>query len=232
MMKLCKSPDVKKQKLNKIYNDTIANQTGSICSYYATIVTNYIALLEWQLKEKINHPKLINILDSSPMETLFTASSNHKWTNDSSNAKQSKPYIFTEMFKISQPQFDWVTLNERAQCQAWCDLEKIFERKSWHSLKTTKSISISVPLERIIFQLNALDAPADVLNTFLAHIDDPYRRLALAKRFNAGKSIVDALVELKSREELEHFIESLNIRDNVRIHAENALKNLVSIRMK
>lgn len=62
----------------------------------------------------------------------------------------------------------------------------------------------------------------------MGHIDDPNRRLALAKRFNAGKSIVDSLVELKRRDELEQYIEYLNIRDNVRIHAEYALKNLVS----
>lgn len=231
MMKLCKSPDVKKQKLNKIYNDSIGTyQTGSICSYYATQVTNYIALLEWQLKEKISNPKLINILDSSPLESLYVACSNHKWSNASSDlsvANQSNPYQFVDMFKIAQSQFDWITLNERAQSQAWCDLDKIFEKKSWHSLKTTKSFSISVPLERVIFQLKALDAPADILNIFLAHIDDPHRRLALAKRFDVGKSIVDSLVELKNREDLENFISTMNVRDNVRIYAENALKNMV-----
>lgn len=133
------------------------------------------------------------------------------------------------MFKISQPQFDWVTLNERSQSQAWCDLDKIFERKSWHSLNSLKNFSISLPLERVIFQLNALNAPPDVLYTFLAHIEDPHRRLALAKRFNVGKSLIDSLVELKYREELEQYIESLNIRDNIRIHAENALKSMVSV---
>lgn len=233
MMKLCGSPDVKKQKLNKVFNESIVNQMGSICSYYGTIVTNYAALLEWQLKVKINSPKLINILDSSPLQSLFIASSNHKWSNsaDSPNGSQSNPYQFAEMFKISQPQFDWITLNERAQSQAWCDLKTIFERKSWHSFNTTKSFSINVPLERVIFQLNALEAPVDVLNMFLVHIDDPNRRLALARRFNAGKSIVDALVELRNREDLEIYIESLSNRDNVRIHAENALKHMVCIDM-
>lgn len=231
-MKLCKSPDVKKQKLNKLYNECIAHQTGLICPLYGTIITNYIALLEWQLKEKINNPKLINILDTSPLESLYVACQNHKWSSASSDlsvANQSNPYHFADAFKIAQPQFDWITLTERAQSQAWRDLDKIFERKSWHSLKTTKSFSITVPLERVIFQLNAFDAPADVLNTFLAHIDDPHRRLALAKQFNAGKSIVDSLYELKNREGLQQFIATLNIRDNVQIHAENALKNLVSV---
>ncbi|XP_055302806.1 vacuolar protein sorting-associated protein 16B isoform X2 [Sitodiplosis mosellana] len=236
MMKLCKSPDVKKQKLNKIYNESIAHQTGSICPYYATTVTNYIALLEWQLKEKINNPKLINILDASPLESLYVSCTNHKWSSaslDLSIANQSNPYYFADMFKIAQSQFDWIILNERAQSQAWCDLDKIFEKKSWHSLKTTKSFSINVPLDRVIFQLNAFNAPADVLNIFLAHIDDPHRRLAVAKRCrNAGKSIVDSLVELKNRDELEQYIGTLNIRDNVRIHAENALKNLQKSKWK
>lgn len=230
MMKLCKSTDVKKQKLNKIYHESIAHQNGTICSYYTTIITNYISLIEWQLKEKIGNPKLLNILDSSPLESLFLASMNHKWSNassDSSIPNQSNPYQFAEMFKIAQPHFDWITLNERAKSQAWCDLEKIFERKSWHSLKTTSVLRCSVPLERVIFQINAYDAPADVLNMFLAHID-PQRRLVLAKRFPlAGKSVVDALVELKNREELEQFIDTLSVRDNVRIHGENALKNMV-----
>lgn len=217
IMKLCKSPDVKKQNLNKMYDDFIAGSIY-ICPYYITTVTTYIALLEWQLKEKINNPKLINILDASPSETLFHIVS----------ANQSNSYHFVDTFKISQSQFDWIVLNERGQSQAWCDIDRIFEKKSWHSLKTTKSFSINVPLERAIFQLSALDAPADVLNIFLAHIDDPHRRLAVAKRLNAGKCIVDSLVELKNRDELVEFIETLHTRDNVRIHAENALKNLVS----
>lgn len=231
MMKLCKSTDVKKQKLNKIYNELIAHQNGTICSFYTTIITNYISLIDWQLKEKISNPKLLNILDSSPLESLFFASMNHKWSNasaDFSIPNQSNPYQFADMFKISQPHFDWITLNERAKTQAWCDLEKIFERKSWHSLKTTKTFSISVPVERVIFQLHAYDAPADILNVFLMLIDDPHRRLVLAKRFPlAGKSVVDTLVELKNREELEQYIDTLSVRDNVRIHGENALKNMV-----
>lgn len=232
-MKLCKSPDVKKQKLNKIFNEFVANHPGAVCSYYANLVNNYIALLDWQLKEKINNPKLIKILDSSPLECLYNLCSNHKWGSGAGTSSDymnnhSNPYQFCDSFKIAQSQFDWIALNERAQSQAWCDLEKIFEKKSWHSLKSSKSFSINVPLERVIFQLNALDAPVDVLNMYLTHIDDPQRRLALAKRFSAGKSIVDSLVDLKNRDELERYIQTLNVRDNVRIHAENALKNMVN----
>lgn len=235
VMKTCKSPDVKKQKLNKIYNEYFSHQTNAVHTYYTNTVINYISLLEWQLNEKIHNPKLTNILDSSPLESLYYACTNYKWgsgtpsTSDHSfsGAMASNPYKFAELYRISQSQFDWIALNERGQCQAWRDLETIFEKKSWHSLKGSKSFSISVPLERVILQLNALDAPVAVLNIFLGHIDDAQRRLALAKRFNAGKSVVDALAELKEREELERYAESLAVGSDVRFYAENAIKNLV-----
>lgn len=230
IMKLCRNSDAKKQKLNKIYNEYFGNQS-SVHSFYTNIVVSYISLLEWQLAEKIHNPKLTNILDSSVLESLYFACMNHKWTlsNDhTSFARPSSPQKFADTYKISQSQFDWIALNERAHRQAWLDLENIFDRKSWHTLKTSKSFSINVPLDRAILQLSALDAPVAVLNQFLAHIDDPQRRLALARKLNAGKSIVDALIELKNRTELEAYLETLKIGNEVRFYGENALKNLVS----
>lgn len=224
-MKLCKNSDAKKQKLNKIYNEYFGG--GSVHSFYTNIVINYISLLDWQLNEKIHNPKLTKILDSSVLESLYYACMNHKW-NASSDMATSGPQKFADTYKISQSQFDWIVLNERAHRQAWLDLENIFDRKSWHSLKTSKSFSINVPLDRAILQLSALDAPVAVLNQFLGHIDDPQRRLALAKKLNAGKSIVDALIELKNRTELESYLGTLQIGNEVRFYGENALKNLVS----
>lgn len=238
IMKLSRSPDVKKQKLNKIYNEYFTHQSNTVHSYYTNTVINYISLLEWQLTEKIHNAKFKIILDSPVVECLYNVCSNYKWGNYTSSSSSdqsssmngpSNPYKFAETYKISQSQFDWIALNERGQCQAWLDVQSIFEKKSWHTLKTTKTFSIGVPLERVLLQLNALHAPDDVLNYFLPHIDDPHRRLALAKRFNAGKSIVDALCELKDRVELERYCESLDEKTRERFYAENALKNLVSV---
>lgn len=233
-MKLCKSPDVKKQKLNKIYNEYFSPQTISVHSYYTNTVSNYISLLEWQLSEKIHNPKLKNILDTPVLESLYYACSNFKWSAAASSASDpatiggpSNPYKFTDAYKVSQSQFDWIALNERAQDQKWCDLDTIFEKKTWHTLKTAKTFSISVPLERVIRQLHALDAPVAVLNRFLPHIDDVHKRLELAKRYNASRSIVDALVEQKDRNELERYAETLAKSTDVRIYADNAIKNLV-----
>lgn len=234
IMKLYKSPDVKKQKLNKIFNEFVAHQTPAVHSFYAIIISNYISLLDWQLAEKIHNHKVGTILDTPVLESLFHASSNFKWSAAGSSSVdpatvggQSNPYKFAEKYKIAQSQFDWIVLNERSQCQAWCDLDSIFERKSWHTLKTSKTFTINVPLDRVVLQLYSVDAPAAVLNKFLSHIDEPQRRLALARRVNAGKSIVDALVDLKDRNELEKYAESLKTGTEQRFYAENAIKNLV-----
>lgn len=140
---------------------------------------------------------------------------------------RSTPHKFAESFKVAQSQFDWIALNERSQCQAWRDLETMFEKKSWATLKTTRTFSIAVPLDRAILQLYAMEAPVAVLNMFLAHIDEPQRRLALARKTKAVKSAVDALVDLKDRTELERFVETLEVGTDVRFYAENAVKNLV-----
>lgn len=234
-MKLCKSPDVKKQKLNKIYNEYFSPQIVSVHSYYTNTVSNYISLLEWQLSEKIQNPKLKNILDTPVLESLFLTCSNFKWSAAAASASdpatiggQSNPYKFAETYKVSQSQFDWIVLNERALDQKWCDLDTIFEKKTWHTLKTAKTFSINVSMDRVIRQLHALDAPAAVLNSFLAHIDEVHKRLELATRYNASRSIVDALVELKDRSELERYADTLTKSTDIRIYADNAIRKLVS----
>lgn len=252
-MRLSKSSDIKKQKLNKIFTEHFALHTGTIHQFYTQIVINYISLLEWQLSEKIYNPRLKNILDASVLESLFHACASYKWasaevvktsptiaaasssSNSSSSSSsptvtpsvRSSPHKFAESFKISQSQFDWVALNERSQGQAWRDLELIFVKKSWSTLKTSKTFTIAVPLDRVILQLYAMDAPVAVLNMFLGHIDDPQRRLALARKTRAAKSVVDALVDLKDRGQLEQYFNGLENGTDVRFYAENALKNLV-----
>lgn len=61
-------------------------------------------------------------------------------------------------------------------------------------------------------------------------MDDLQRRLALAKRVGATHSIVDTLVALKEKSELEMFANRLDNGTAEKFYAENALKNMVKIR--
>lgn len=92
----------------------------------------------------------------------------------------------------------------------------------------SKSFSINVPLDSVIYQLHGLNAPAAVLNYFLSKINEPNHRLAVANRVNATRSIVDAMNELKDKAGLEKFVETLPIGTDGRFYAENVLKNVVS----
>lgn len=92
-----------------------------------------------------------------------------------------------------------------------------------------KSFTIHIPIEKAILQLHNLGAPQAILNKFLAQVDDPNRKLALARKVEATHSIIDALVGLKDKVELEVFKERLESGTEARFYAENALKNMVSL---
>lgn len=119
-----------------------------------------------------------------------------------------------------------MALTERARAHAWRDLDQLFEKKSWHSLKAT-TFQISVPLERAIVRLHRLQAPAPVLNGFLARVGDSKRRLQLARQLGVTRSVVDTLVEHRDRAALEACVQGIASGTDVRFYAENALKTLV-----
>lgn len=66
-----------------------------------------------------------------------------------------------------------------------------------------------------------------VLNFFLAQLNDPKQRLMLARKVGADRSVTDALVDLRDRQGLEEFVQSIAAGTDVRFYTENALKNLV-----
>jgi VPS33B-interacting protein in polarity and apical restriction len=85
-----------------------------------------------------------------------------------------------------------------------------------------------VPVEPLIVRLFVLNAPAAVLNLFLARVDEPQKKLTLAKKVRAVRSWIDALVALKERQELEALRNSLEAGTEERFYAEKSLKAMTS----
>lgn len=75
--------------------------------------------------------------------------------------------------------------------------------------------------------MHTLDAPIPVLNFFLSHLGDARRRLWLARKVGALKSVTDSLVELKDRQGLDDFVQTVPTNTESRFYAETALRNLV-----
>ncbi|XP_053669902.1 vacuolar protein sorting-associated protein 16B [Anopheles nili] len=216
---------IKHQRLKKIYSDYFS-QPGSN-TFYAQLVANYINLLEYQSSELHSvggSSAVIAIQDKSVLETLNYVCGKFKW-GDTSLQTNDNPFKLAETHQVSQSQFEWVALNERAKRQAWLDFDHIFEKKAWLNLKQ-KSFKINIPVDRTILRLYSLHAPNPILNTFLGKVEDPQRRLALARKVHSKHGIVDALILLKDRAELENYRNSLDAGTEERLYAENALKSM------
>lgn len=207
--------EVRKQKLKQMYSNYFTQPGCNV--FYSVMISNYINLLEWQSAEKT---KDTNILNASVLRTLYYISEKQSPT--------MTPQQFAELYNISAPQYQWITLNERAKSQAWLDIQLLFENKSWTAKFKTKSFQIHIPLERTILQLHSLSAPAAILNQFLSHVDDPQRRLMLSKRVNAVRSEIDSLVLLKDKAGLESLRDRLDQASEERFYADNAIKNFNS----
>uniref|UniRef100_A0A182PRU1 Vps16 C-terminal domain-containing protein n=1 Tax=Anopheles epiroticus TaxID=199890 RepID=A0A182PRU1_9DIPT len=217
--------DIKRQRLKKIYSDYFSQPGAN--TFYAQLVANYMSLLDYQMGElhaSVGTSKAVALQDKSVLETLNYVCGKYKW-GDTSLQTNDNPFKLAEYHQVSQAQFEWIALNERAKQQAWLDFDHIFERKAWLNLKQ-KSFKINIPIDRTILRLHSLHAPDPVLNTFLAKVEDPQRRLALARRVQSKHSVVDALVLLKDRSELETYRNTLDSGTEERLYAENALKSL------
>jgi hypothetical protein len=147
------SPDVKKQKLKRIYNDYFS-RPGICNSFYSQMVANYINLLgnakinfcslnsckqvfslEFQLSEKaIGHAGANEIINTSVLHTLYYVCGKYKWGSDEKSPEN--PLIFSEIYQVTLSQYQWVAMNERANHQAWRDLELLFEKKVKKKIKT------------------------------------------------------------------------------------------------
>lgn len=166
----------------------------------------------------------------TPVEVLYACCQvNSNW-KEQDMLKPVSPQRFAADQQISPAQYEWTALNERAQAQAYADLECIFERvPSWHPLKT-KQFHISFDLTLAVLRLYELQAPSTVLQLFLSKMGNSVEKLALAQRVKCIKAVIDAMAGLKQQQELQQLKDTLPERSEEQFYCENALKSLQSKR--
>lgn len=206
----------KLKKINELFTQPACNP------FIAQQVSNYVNLLEMQINERL-HFQPHDVLETSVIETLFYCCEKfQRWSDPTVNSPMN-PFKVVEAYGVTPAQFEWIALNERGKSQAWRDIESLFEKKS---VLKKKSFAIHIPLELAIIRLHQLRAPQAVLNSFLQHVDDAERRLALSKKVGAIHSIVESLAALKDKAALEEFKESLASGTAEYFYAEKAITNL------
>ncbi|KAH8294621.1 hypothetical protein KR018_000437 [Drosophila ironensis] len=219
----CGDASTRKQQLQRLVDAYAAAGVGVIPLYEQVF---HAALKMQQLLEKENGLGKGLREQPTPIEVLFACCrANNNW-KEQDMLKPISPQRFAADQQISPAQYEWTALNERAQAQAYADLECIFERvPSWHPLKS-KQFHISFDLALAVLRLHELQAPATVLQLFLSKMGNSGEKLALARRVKCIRAVIDAMAGLKQQQELQQLRETLPERSEEKFYCENALKSL------
>ncbi|KAH8315223.1 hypothetical protein KR074_006437 [Drosophila pseudoananassae] len=223
----CKDANTKKNQLQRLV-DAYATAGVGIIPLYEQIF--HSALSMQKLLEKENGLRKTLGDSPTPIEVLYACcQANSNW-KEQDMSKPLSPQRFASDQQISPAQYEWTALNERAQAQAYADLECIFERvPSWHPLKS-KQFHISFDLALAVIRLYELQAPSTVLQLFLSKMGNSVEKLALAQRVKCIKAVIDAMAGLKQQQELQQLKDTLPDRSEEQFYCENALKSLQSKR--
>ncbi|XP_062123122.1 vacuolar protein sorting-associated protein 16B [Drosophila sulfurigaster albostrigata] len=222
----CSGIAARKQQLQRLI-DAYAKAGVGVIPLYEQVFHAALKLQLLQEKEGLTHQFGEH---ATPIELLYVCCAQNKNWKDQDMLKVTSPQRFAADQEISPAQYEWTALNERAQAQAYADLECIFERVStWHPLKS-RQFHISFDLALAVQRLFELQAPATVLQLFLSKMSNSSEKLALAQRVKCIKAVIDAMVSLKQQQELQQLRESLPERSEEQFYCENALKSLQSKR--
>lgn len=102
----------------------------------------YFLTIEWQLAQRTKDKLVAKwIGDSTVLQCLYYVSSIHKWNTKTADGIET-PYTFAEIYGVSDMQFDWLIITERASNQMWPDLQKLFEKKASQTTKINYNITV------------------------------------------------------------------------------------------
>ncbi|KAL9898605.1 vacuolar protein sorting 16B isoform 1-T1 [Glossina fuscipes fuscipes] len=212
----------RKCRLVQLSNSFLPN--SPVTNLYNHMVQGSIKLLE--IIEN-HHNVLDNKLNinSTPIEVLFACCRKNANWKDQDMKSSISPYRVCVEQEISSSQFEWTALNERANAQAYADLDLIFECvPTWYPMKQ-KQFHISFSVSLAILRLYELQAPTSVLYMFLARMTSASEKLALAKKVKCTKAIIDALVSLKDMDQLLQLRNTLPERSEEQFYCDSAIKN-------
>ncbi|XP_067630921.1 vacuolar protein sorting-associated protein 16B [Eurosta solidaginis] len=165
-------------------------------------------------------------LNSTPIELLYQCCRKHTNWKEQDITRTISPFRLSADLQIAPAQFEWTALNERANAQAYADLENVFERvPAWNPMKQ-KQFHISFSLELAILRLYALQAPTTVLYMFLSKMNNTMEKFELAQRVKCVRAVIDALAGMKDVTQLTQLKETLAQRSEEQFYCENALKAL------
>ncbi|XP_034055122.1 spermatogenesis-defective protein 39 homolog isoform X1 [Gymnodraco acuticeps] len=140
--------------------------------------------------------KTMPILNMSLITTLYYCCFYHY-----SEAKNtfSSPLNVRQTFKISEKQFFVTALAARAELKEWLDVDALFTCRNWLGFTKKKS---PLSFQRVVDVLQKNSAPTQVLQDYVALVDDAELRITLAQKHKCHDIVINTYRDLKDRQQL------------------------------
>ncbi|XP_075228048.1 vacuolar protein sorting 16B [Lycorma delicatula] len=209
----CLNPQRQLNRLNNCLQNHFTVSTSD-----RQYIEKFIKLLEWQKMAKI--PKSDDDVDEvglSVVDCLSYACENH-WSEAQGSAYS--PFVIAQQHGVSDKQFQWTVLLVRGKLKAWEDIENFFITKRWLGGRKLKA---SVPMEQVVLRLHSLEAPTNILISYLSLIDNIDKRLKIARSIECHKAVIDIFATQRDRISLLNYEARLIPQSEEYIYAKTVL---------
>lgn len=139
-------------------------------------------------------PRRASILNMPLVTTLYYCCFYH-YTE--SEGTYSSPLNIRQTFKISEKQYFVTALAARAKLKAWSDVDALFTSRNWLGFTRKKS---PLSFQRVVDILQKNSAPTQVLQTYVALVDDADLRISLAQKHKCHDIVINTYRDLKDRQ--------------------------------
>ncbi|KAM9339052.1 spermatogenesis-defective protein 39 homolog isoform 1-T1 [Symphorus nematophorus] len=139
-------------------------------------------------------PRRASILNMPLVTTLYYCCFYH-YTE--SEGTYSSPLNIRQTFKISEKQYFVTALAARAKLKAWLDVDALFTSRNWLGFTRKKS---PLSFHRVVDILQKNSAPTQVLQDYVALVDDAELRISLAQKYKCHDIIINTYRDLKDRQ--------------------------------
>ncbi|XP_061172738.1 spermatogenesis-defective protein 39 homolog isoform X1 [Saccostrea echinata] len=186
-------------------------------THEANLVEQHASLLErqWPIEDADSkaeaqgspvfkqHPRKVSILNMPLITTLYYCCFYHG--RDAENLLTS-PVAIKKQHQLSDKQYIWTALSARSRLRHWTGIEELLTAKGWFG--STKNVSV-IGFDKVCEILHKTSAPEEILSKYLRMIDGSEKRFNLARKYKCHEVVVETLVSLRDRAELQAYASKL-----------------------
>ena len=148
-------------------------------------------------------PRKASILNMPVITTLYYCCFYHINVGENHLAC---PEAIRKQHQLTDKQYVWTALSARARLKQWNGVDELLTTKGWFGGTKARAV---IGFDCVCQILNQCRAPLEVLTKYLKLIDNIEKRLDLAKKFKCHNVVIETLVSMKDRSQLEFYARKL-----------------------